>query len=76
MTCEQIQDDIINTQSCYTFDYNGRPRGIDPVDGTFNLWYGDADYNFSSMEELFKANVFDGKSLKEIIINIKNYGEG
>ena len=76
MTCEQIQDDIINTQSYYTFDYNGRPCGIDPVDGTFNLWYGDADYNFSSMEELFKANVFDGKSLKEIIINIKNYGEG
>lgn len=76
MTCEQIQDDVITTQSCYTFEYNGRPCGIDPVDGTFNLWYGDADYNFYSMAELFNANVFDGSPLKEIIKNIKNYSEG
>lgn len=76
MTCEQIQDDVITTQSCYIFEYKGKPCGIDPVEGTFNMWYGEDDYNFSSMEELFKAKVFDGKNLKEIINNIKNYGEG
>lgn len=76
MTYEQIQEDVITTQSCYTFDYNGKPCGIDPVDGTFNLWYGDADYNFPNMKELFEAKIFDGKRLKEIIDSIKNYGEG
>ena len=76
MTYEQIQEDVTSTQSCYTFDYNGKPCGIDPVDGTFNLWYVEFDYNFPNMKDLFEERVFDGKNLKEIIGSIKNYGEG
>lgn len=76
ITCSIIEKDIIQTQSCYIWNYNNKPCGIDPVSGKFCLWYGEQDYTFQNMQELLDAKVFGGKSLREIVGEIKNYGIG
>lgn len=76
MTCKTIRDDVINTQSCYIFDYKGKACGIDPTGDSFDVWYGDDDYNFASIDEVFDAKIFDGKSLKDVVDKIENYEAG
>lgn len=79
MTCEQIYKDIEETQCCYIFDYKNQPCGIDPWwDGNqnYNVWCGEKNFVAKSWEEVITTNLFDGKSLKEIIQDIENYEQG
>ena len=76
MTYKDIRDDVINTQSCYIFDYKGKACGIDPAGNSFNVWYGSDEYTFINIEAVFDAKIFDDKSLKEIIDKIENYEAG
>lgn len=59
--------------TCFTFDYKGKPCGIDPVSREFNVWYDDTDYRAKTLDDVFAVKLFDGKSLPEIVDKIENY---
>lgn len=78
VTCDMIKHDILSSYSCYVWDYNNKPCGIDPSlsDGVLELdmWYGDKDLIAHTWEEIFDTKFFDGKALRDILGDIKDYG--
>lgn len=59
--------------SCFTFDYQGKPCGIDPIAGGFNVWYDDNDYRAEKLDDVFTVKLFGGKTLPEIVDKITDY---
>lgn len=61
---------------CFTFDYKGKPCGIDPWSygkQHYNVWYGEEDFVADSWEAVLKVKLFDGKRLPEIVDKITDY---
>lgn len=61
---------------CFTFDYKGKPCGIDPwSDGKqhYNIWYSEEDFVADSWEEVLNVKLFDGRTISEIVDKIENY---
>lgn len=80
ITCDMIKHDILASYSCSTWTYNGKPCGIDPslANGIFTLdmWYGEKDLIAHTWEKIFNTKFFDGKSLREVLKDIKDYDGG
>lgn len=83
ITCEKIKADILHDSysGCYIWEYKGKHCGIDPIgtsEGmTFHVWYGrQPDLVAKNWDEVFNTKYFDGKSLKEILPDIYEYGKG
>lgn len=75
ITKAQIERDISETVGqCYGFDYNGQSCGIDPIDDHFDMWYGYETYIAKDVDAIFSAKLYDGKTLEEILPDIKDYG--
>lgn len=55
-----------------TFRYCGKNCGIDPISHTeYNMWYGEDCYTAGSVREAVCLRFFCGKSLKEILNQIR-----
>ena len=72
MKLEDILEDVITITSCVTFIYNGKNCGIDPYSqNNFAMWYGDEDFNATSIDDVITVKLFDGKSLAQLADEIK-----
>ena len=53
--------------------YNGKNVGVTPevhnYKKTYHAWYGEKIVDYTSLDELLKATLFDGKKLLEIAEN-------
>lgn len=67
MTIEKIKRLIDETASHILFCYSGKSCGIDPFCTHYEIWCGERDGNFKTLDEAINAKIFDGKSLNEII---------
>lgn len=73
-----IRDRISEICCAVTWDYNDKPCGVDPYYTDkdkkyhFDTWYGEKMVDFSSVDEVMNAPFFDGKTIAEIIPDIKN----
>lgn len=83
INCNKIKADIMSDSfcGCYVWEYNGENCGIDPIgtkEGmTFHIWYGSKpDFVAKNWDEAFNTKYFGGKSLKEILPDIREYGRG
>lgn len=73
MTTKEIIDTVSfdGCASHLTFDYNGKPCGVDPLSRDhFEMWYGDSDAVARSLEEILSIPLFGGKTLAEIASQI------
>ncbi len=71
MTATEIKNRINALCSHFTFEYNGKACGIDPISHTrFEMWCGDDTFIAKSIDEVMDTSIFDGKALKDIPQNI------
>lgn len=67
MTAQTIKNRIIEMCSHFTFDYNGKSCGVDPLSHThFEMWCGDNTYIATNINEVMSIPFFVGKPLSEI----------
>ncbi len=71
ITIEKIKSRIEEGCSHFTFEYNDKVCGIDPVynpkDGQrYEMWCGEDEYTAKSVDEVMSKPMFDGKCLSEI----------
>ena len=71
MTIENIKSRIEEGCSHFTFEYDHKTCGIDPVynpkDGQrYEMWYGDEEHTAKSVDEVMSLPIFGGKTLEEI----------
>lgn len=72
MTAKEIRDRLNEMVSHITFEYKGKPCGVDPLSQThYEIWYGDVDMVATSLDEVMTTPFFDGKSLSEIAEEIE-----
>jgi hypothetical protein len=72
MKAKQIEERLAEMASHFTFDYNGKTCGVDPLSRTrYEMWYGDTDMTASSLDEVMTTPFFNGKSLTDIADEIK-----
>lgn len=72
MTADEIRSRINEMCSHFTFEYNGKDCGVDPLSRTrFDMWYGDIQYTAKNIDEVMNTSIFEGKSLSEIPNDIK-----
>lgn len=68
MTSLMIKNHLDGLIGCITFKYNGYSCGIDPLaHDDFDVWCGEDEYTAHSIDEVMKANLFNGKSLEDIV---------
>ena len=73
MTIQALKQRIESLANHVLFDYNGKTCGVDPFNAHhFEMWYGDQDYDATSIDDIMNARLFDGKSLTEIFDQIEN----
>lgn len=67
MTIVQAKKYLDNLTSHITFVYDGHDCGVDPLSiNSFDIWCDDDEINVSSVNEVFNAKIFNGKSLIDI----------
>ena len=68
MNSDKIKDRINEICTVFSFEYNGKVCGVDPLSASeFNMWYGeDKNHTACSIDEVMNVNLFDGKSLNDI----------
>lgn len=72
MSLNELKDYISSLCSHLTFDFRGKPCGIDPISSEhFDMWYGDKAITVSSVEDVMKLPFFDGQSLQDIVDEIE-----
>jgi hypothetical protein len=68
---ESILDDCCND---IYFIYNGKNGGVTPevhnYKRTYHAWYGEKIVDYTSLDELLEAALFDGKKLLELVGDI------
>ena len=71
ITFKELYDYIDSHVSCVNFEHCGQQCGIDPFSDTeIDLWYGDKSETMTSIDAVFNAPFFAGKSLTEIFQDI------
>lgn len=74
MNINDIKSYITSLTSHVLFEYNGKKCGIDPLSKTeFDVWCGEKIQTVKSAEDVFSTPIFDGKTLKQIFGDIKNF---
>ena len=90
ITAKAIRNRIAEICSAVTWEYKGKPCGVDPcgipikkvtentyeMRYSFDMWYGDKNADFSSVDEVMNEPFFDGKTIEEIIPDMVDYDEG
>ena len=72
MTAKIIKNRISEIASHFTFEYHGKPCGVDPFSKSeFNMWYGDNNMTANNIDDVMNYPFFDGESLSEICDNIE-----
>lgn len=76
ITTADIKKRIEEMCTHFTFEYNGKRCGIDPVyipktGDTFEMWCGDEEYTAYSIDDVMNKPFFDGKPLKGIVDEIE-----
>lgn len=67
MTADKIKKRISEICSHFTFLYNGKSCGVDPLSpDSFDMWCDDMDINVNNIDDVMDSAFFDGKSLSEI----------
>ena len=69
---DKIKNRINEICSHFTFEYNGKPCGVDPYSkNDFDMWCGDSEFCAKSIDEVMDYPLFNGKSLTEIADDIE-----
>ena len=72
MTLKELTEIINIGASHILFEYNGEQCGIDPISKShYDVWYGENDTTVKSVEEVLSTPLFGGKSLNDIVSEIK-----
>ncbi len=72
MTAQSVKNRILELCSHFTFEYNGKECGIDPISSnSFDMWCGDDFKTVTNIDEVMNIPLFDNKSLKDIINKIE-----
>lgn len=72
MTAEKIKNRVGEICSHFTFDYNGKCCGVDPLSrNNFDMWCGDENFNAKSLDEVMNTKLFDGECLNDIADKIE-----
>ena len=71
---DAIKQNVDNMVGAVTWEYKEKKCGIDPIsnDKQYDVWCGDTITAFSSVDEVMNAPFFDGKTISEIIPEMKN----
>ena len=73
MTIAEIKDRLSEIVTQMTFIYNGKDCGVDPMSITeFDMWCGDDFVTVNSIDEVMETELFDGKTLPDIIDDIED----
>lgn len=74
MTLKELTEIIDIGASHILFEYNGEQCGVDPISKShYDVWYGEKnDTTVKSVEDVLSTPLFDGKSLKAIVSEIKD----
>lgn len=71
MTVDKLKKEISNNFPTVTFMYNDKDCGIDPLGiHEYDVWCGDEVRTVENLDDVFTIQIFDGKSLSEIIDDI------
>lgn len=72
MTVKKIKSRISEIVSHFTFEFNGKSCGVDPLSkNKFDMWCGDNTLTVNSIDDVMNCPFFDGKSLSEICRDIE-----
>lgn len=72
MTAKEIKGRLSEMCSHFTFEYNGKECGVDPINkNNFDMWYGDNFKTAADLDEVMTTSFFGGKSLNEISSRIE-----
>lgn len=70
MTIKRLKEGVRDNLDDLEFDYNGKhgwvTEDIHDYIVTFQAWWEEVCHEYSTVDELFEAKVFDGKSLIEL----------
>ena len=71
MTLAKLEKIINSCLNDITFIYNNKSCGITSTVNnyipTFDVWYGDFNKTYSNVEDVLTDNIFNGKSLKDLV---------
>ncbi len=69
MNIVDIKNSILKSFSVFSFEYESKIGGIDPMSNTeFVLWYGnDKNLTVNSIEKAVNTPIFNDKSLTELL---------
>lgn len=71
MTASKIKSRLSEIVGMLGFEYKGIRGGVDPFSiNNFDMFYGDNDFHATSIDEVMKTPLFDGKTLAEIANDI------
>ena len=66
---KEFLEDMI---SHVTFEFNGKPCGIDPISrDNYEMWYGNDLKTAKSIDEVMSVKFFNGESINDIADNVE-----